>query len=60
MSFTPAGYPWMALSGVSAVAVLALSVWRRSWSNWLLGFVLVVLTLVVAFAFRAPAAQVLP
>ena len=55
MNFARDGYPWMALSGSIAVAVLATAVWRRSWSMWLLGFVLLVLAACVAWMFRAPA-----
>ena len=55
MNFSRDGYPWMALSGSIAVAVLATAVWRRSWSMWLLGFALLVLAACVAWMFRAPA-----
>lgn len=55
MTFARDGYPWMALSGSIAVAVLATAVWRRSWSMWLLGFVLLVLAACVAWIFRTPA-----
>lgn len=54
MSFLRSGYPMMALSGVSALTVLALSVWRRSWGLWLLGFALFAVAVCVAFAFRSP------
>ena len=52
MHFLRSGYPLMALSGVSAVAVLAVSVWRRSWGLWLLGFALFAVAVCVAFSFR--------
>jgi len=55
MSFLRAGYPVMALSGASALIVLAVSVWRRHWGLWLFGFALFALAVCVAFAFRAPA-----
>ena len=55
MNFARDGYPWMALSGSIAVAVLATAVWRRSWSIWLLGFALLVLAACVAWMFRTPA-----
>lgn len=58
MSFLHAGYPAMALSGASACAVLAVSVWRRSWALWLLGFALFAVAVCVAFAFRTPPAVV--
>jgi len=54
MSFLRAGYPVMALSGASALVVLALSVWRRNWGLWILGFSLFALAVCVAFAFRGP------
>jgi hypothetical protein len=54
MTFLRSGYPMMALTGASAVVVLAVSVWRRNWSLWLLGFALFALAIVVAFASRAP------
>lgn len=54
MNFAREGYPFMALSGALAVSVLAASVWRRSWSLWLLGFLLLVLAAWVAWFFRDP------
>jgi len=55
MSFLRAGYPVMAVSGASALIVLALAVWRRNWGLWLVGFALFALAVCVAFAFRAAA-----
>ncbi len=55
MSFVRDGYPWMALSGSIAILVLVTSVWRRSWSMWLLGYVLLVFAAWVAWLFRVPA-----
>jgi hypothetical protein len=52
MSFLRSGYPVMALSGAGAIVALAVAVWRRSWSLWLLGFALFVLAIGVAFAYR--------
>ena len=57
MSFARDGYPMMALSGAAAVTALAVAVWRRSWSLWLLGFALVVLAVCVAWSFRTPPVQ---
>jgi hypothetical protein len=54
MNFVRDGYPWMALSGSIAIAVLATAVWRRSWSIWLLGFALLVVAAGVAWMFRMP------
>lgn len=54
MNFAREGYPIMAISGAIAVAVLAVSVWRRSWSLWLLGFLLLVIAAWVAWFFRDP------
>ncbi len=54
MNFAREGYPFMALSASIAVAVLAVAVWRRSWSLWLLGFLLLVIALWVAWFFRDP------
>jgi len=53
MSFLPAGYSVMAVSGASALVVLALAVWRRNWGLWLIGIALFALAVCVAFAFRA-------
>jgi len=55
MTFLRSGYPVMALTGAAAIIVLAVSVWRRSWSLWLLGFALFALAIGVAFSFRVPA-----
>jgi hypothetical protein len=44
----------MALSCAVAIGVLASSVYRRSWSFWLLGFALLVVAAIVAWYFRAP------
>ena len=54
MNVAREGYPFMALSASIAVAVLAVAVWRRSWSLWLLGFLLLVIALWVAWFFRDP------
>jgi hypothetical protein len=54
MTFLRFGYPVMALTGACAVVVLAVSVWRRNWSLWLLGFALFALAIGVAFASRVP------
>lgn len=54
MSFAREGYPFMAMSSALAVAVLAAAVWRRSWSLWLLGFLLLVIAAWVAWFFRDP------
>ncbi|MCU0626565.1 MAG: phosphatidylserine decarboxylase family protein [Gemmatimonadaceae bacterium] len=54
MSFAREGYPFMALSAALAAAVLGAAVWRRSWALWLLGFLLLVVALWVAWFFRDP------
>lgn len=54
MSFAPEGLGVMALSGVSAITVLSAAVWRRSWSLWLLGILMLILTACVAWTFRDP------
>jgi hypothetical protein len=54
MSFAREGYPMMAASSATAVLVLATAVWRRTWSLWLLGFVLLVVAVWVAWRFRQP------
>ncbi len=59
MSFLREGYPMMGASGMLAIGALAASVWRRSWSLWLLAFALLVLAAGVAWMFRAPTAVVL-
>ncbi|HYW51782.1 MAG TPA: hypothetical protein VE861_14300 [Gemmatimonadaceae bacterium] len=45
----------MALSAAVAVAVIGVAVWRRSWSLWVLGFVLLVLAACVAWFFNTSA-----
>ncbi len=60
MTFLRSGYPMMALTGASAVVVLAVSVWRRNWSLWLLGFALFALAIVVAFSYRVPVSATVP
>lgn len=59
MSFLREGYPAMGASGLLAIGALAASVWRRSWSLWLLAFALLVLAAGVAWMFRAPTGAVL-
>ena len=54
MTFTREGYTLMALAGTASAAVFATSAWRRSWSLWLLGFALLVGTIVVAWVHRDP------
>ena len=54
MSFAPEGYPIMAVSGVSAVTIIAASVWRRSWSLWLFGVLMLLVAAWVAWMFRSP------
>ncbi len=49
----------MGASGLLAIGALAASVWRRSWSLWLLAFALLVLAAGVAWMFRAPTGAVL-
>jgi cbb3-type cytochrome oxidase subunit 3 len=56
MSFAREGYPAMAISGAVAITTLAVSVWRRSWSTWLLGFLLLLISAGVAWAYRTAAA----
>ncbi|MCC7052303.1 MAG: hypothetical protein IT355_03485 [Gemmatimonadaceae bacterium] len=58
MSFSRDGAALMAICGGIAVAVLALAVWRRSWALWIVGVVLLVATLGVAWVFRTPAGRV--
>lgn len=57
MSLARDGYPVMGLSLALAIGVIAASVWRRSWFLWLLGCVLLVIALGVAWYFRAPHAS---
>ena len=59
MSFLREGYPMMGASGVLAIGALAASVWRRSWTLWLLAFLLLVFAAGVAWMFRAPTAAML-
>jgi phosphatidylserine decarboxylase len=54
MTFAREGYPFMAMSALLAVAVLSAAVWRRSWSLWILGMLLLVIALWVAWFFRDP------
>jgi phosphatidylserine decarboxylase len=54
MTFAREGYPFMALSGALAIAVIAAAVWRRSWVLWLVGVLLLVIALWVAWFFRDP------
>ena len=54
MTFAPEGLGVMALSGVSAITVLAAAVWRRSWSLWLFGMLMLLVTAWVAWIFRDP------
>ncbi len=55
MTFARDGYPFMALSAAVAVTVIALAVWRRSWSLWVLGFALLLLAASVAWYFNTTA-----
>ncbi len=59
MSFLRDGYPLMGASGLLAIGALAASVWRRSWSLWLLAFALLALALLVAWSFRTPSAAMI-
>jgi len=54
MNFAREGYPFMALSATVAVAMLSIAVWRRSWSLWLLGMLLLLVAVWVAWFFRDP------
>jgi len=54
MSDVRDGLAALALTGTVAAAVIATSVWRRSWPLWLLGYVLMLVTAWVAVTFRAP------
>lgn len=54
MNFAPEGLGVMALSGVSAITVLSAAVWRRSWSLWLFGILMLLVTAWVAWIFRDP------
>jgi len=57
MTFPREGLAAIALTGTVAAAVIATSVWRRSWPLWLLGYVMMLVTAWVALTFRAaPAA----
>ncbi len=60
MNFARVGYPFMGASGVIAISVIAASVWRRSWSLWLLGFLLLVIAASVAWYFRVPSSDAVP
>lgn len=60
MNFARVGYPFMGASGVLAIGVMAVSVWRRSWSLWLLGFLLLVIAASVAWYFRVPSSGAAP
>lgn len=55
MTFAREGFPFMALGASAAVTVLAVAVWRRSWSLWLLGYFLLVIAAGVAWFFRSEA-----
>lgn len=54
MSFAREGLPFMAGAAVIAAAAFVVAVLQRSWSLWLLAFVLTLLTLWVAYFFRDP------
>ncbi|MDZ7630388.1 MAG: hypothetical protein U5K74_03235 [Gemmatimonadaceae bacterium] len=54
MSFAREGYPLMGASSLIAIGVLAASVWRRKWSLWLLGFLLLLVSASIAWSYRAP------
>ncbi len=54
MTFAQEGLGAMALSGVTAITVLSAAVWRRSWSLWLLGILMLILSACVAWTFRDP------
>ena len=60
MNFARGGFPLMGLSGAIAIGVMAASVWRRSWSLWLLGFLLLLIAAGVAWYFRMPASDAAP
>ena len=53
MSFAREGWPFMAGVALSAVTVLGVAVWRRSWATWLVGFSLLVLAVALAWCYRA-------
>ena len=55
MSFAREGYPVLGLSGLAALVVFAAAVWRRNWSLWIAGLLLLFVTLAVAWRFRTPA-----
>lgn len=52
MYFTREGIPFIVIALTLAVAAFALALVRRSWSLWLLAFVLTLCTLWVAYSHR--------
>jgi hypothetical protein len=46
------GVVLLSLTALTAAAILAGAVWRRSWATWLVGFGFLVLALVVAWSYR--------
>jgi len=50
MSLAREGLAAIALAGTVAAAVIATSVWRRSWPLWLLGYVMILVTAWIALA----------
>ena len=59
MTFAREGLPYVAGAAGLAAVTFAVSLRRRSWPLWLVGLSLVVVALLLAFAFRDAAASTL-
>lgn len=49
------GVALLSVTALTAAAILASAVWRRSWATWLVGFGFLVLALLVAWSYRSAA-----
>lgn len=54
MNLVGEGLATIVVTGTVAAMVIATAVWKRSWPLWLLGYVLLLVTVWVAFTVRTP------